>query len=69
MIVASGHENTSDIALATAVRSDSWIIIENIHCASSAWLKLLYVRLERLRSQAGMRLLNPLAGDRKVDHN
>ena len=53
LVVASGHESTSDIALASAVRSDSWVIIENIHCASSAWLRQLYVRLERLRAQAG----------------
>lgn len=53
VVVASGHENITDIALAAAVRSDSWIIIENIHCGTSSWLNLLCSRLERLRSQTG----------------
>lgn len=51
--MASGHETATDVALATAVRTDTWIIIENIHFASVAWLKQLYIRLARLRNQAG----------------
>lgn len=56
--MASGHETATDVALATAVRTDSWIIIENIHFASVPWLKQLYIRLARLRTQAGWCILH-----------
>ena len=51
--VGHGQEEMIDIALATAVRTDSWLVIENLHLASRLWLEQLYNRLSRLHLQAG----------------
>lgn len=48
-----GQEEIIDVALATAVRTDTWLVIENLQLASRNWLEQLYNRLSRLHLQAG----------------
>ena len=48
-----GQEEVIDVALATAVRTDTWLVIENLQLASRLWLERLYNRLSRLQLQAG----------------
>lgn len=48
-----GQEEVIDVALATAVRTDTWLVIENLQLASRLWLEQLYNRLSRLQLQAG----------------
>lgn len=48
-----GQEEIIDVALATAVRTDTWLVIENLQLASRHWLEQLYNRLSRLQLQAG----------------
>ncbi|KAJ7392744.1 hypothetical protein OS493_010399 [Desmophyllum pertusum] len=50
--VGHGQEEIIDVALATAVRTDTWLVIENLQLASRHWLDQLYNRLSRLRLQA-----------------
>ena len=52
--VGHGQEEVIDVALATAVRTDTWLVIENLQLASRLWLEQLYNRLSRLQLQAGM---------------
>ena len=51
--VGHGQEVVIDDALATAVRTDTWLVIENLQLASRLWLEQLYNRLSRLQLQAG----------------
>ena len=51
--VGHGQEEIIDVALATAVRTDTWLVIENLQLASRPWLEQLYNRLSRLHLQAG----------------
>ena len=51
--VGHGQEEIIDVALATAVRTDTWLVIENLQLASRHWLEQLYNRLSRLQLQAG----------------
>ena len=51
--VGHGQEEVIDVALATAVRTDAWLVIENLQLASRPWLDQLYNRLSRLQLQAG----------------
>lgn len=51
--VGHGQEEVIDVALATAVRTDTWLVIENLQLASRLWLEQLYNRLSRLQLQAG----------------
>lgn len=51
--VGHGQEEIIDVALATAVRTDTWLVIENLQLASRNWLEQLYNRLSRLHLQAG----------------
>ena len=51
--VGHGQEEVIDVALATAVRTDTWLVIENLQLASRPWLEQLYNRLSRLQLQAG----------------
>lgn len=51
--VGHGQEEVIDVALATAVRTDTWLVIENLQLASRPWLDQLYNRLSRLQLQAG----------------
>ena len=53
MSVGQGQEGLIDVALATAIRTDSWLVIDKLHLATSNWLVQLYVRLARLHAQAG----------------
>ena len=48
-----GQEEVIDVALATAVRTDTWLVIENLQLASRLWLEQLYNRLSRVQLQAG----------------
>ncbi|XP_020627063.1 dynein beta chain, flagellar outer arm-like isoform X2 [Orbicella faveolata] len=50
--VGHGQEEIIDVALATAVRTDTWLVIENLQLASRHWLEQLYNRLSRLHLQA-----------------
>ncbi|XP_066025345.1 uncharacterized protein [Pocillopora verrucosa] len=50
--VGHGQEESIDVALATAVRTDTWLVIENLQLASRHWLEQLYNRLSRLQLQA-----------------
>ena len=51
--VGHGQKEIIDVALATAVRTDTWLVIENLQLASRPWLEQLYNRLSRLHLQAG----------------
>ena len=51
--VGHGQEESIDVALATAVRTDTWLVIENLQLASRHCLEQLYNRLSRLQLQAG----------------
>ena len=48
-----GQEEVIDVALATAVWTDTWLVVENLQLASRLWLEQLYNRLSRLQLQAG----------------
>lgn len=50
--VGQGQEEAVENALTTAVRTDAWLVIENLHLASKMWLLHLYNRLSRLQLQA-----------------
>jgi len=51
--------------LATAVRTDTWLVIENLQLASRLWLEQLYNRLSRLQLQAGAYYFD-VGGERMV---
>ena len=60
-----GQEEVIDVALATAVRTDTWLVIENLQLASRLWLEQLYNRLSRLQLQAGAYYFD-VGGERMV---
>ncbi|XP_015758877.1 PREDICTED: dynein beta chain, ciliary-like [Acropora digitifera] len=50
--VCQNQEEAIEVALARAVRTDAWLVVENLHLASTVWLLHLYSRLSRLQLQA-----------------